>query len=170
MSPKNSQHEPYVVVPRAVLVVAGIWTVVLVALFFLFEEVHAFNSFFPKRLGPLPFTSIWFGAAGGLLISLQGIIAYNRRWLRRMDYWHFLRPVLGVFMGTLGCLIFIVLNEAATSRHAPANGVFYAVLAFVLGYREQSFRALVARLIDTIILPPDQTSGSKTSQKSTGTT
>jgi len=63
-------------------------------------------------------------------------------------------------MGTLGCLIFIVLNQAATTKHAPANGVFYAVLAFVLGFREQSFRALVMRLIDTVILPPDQPPGS----------
>ena len=52
--------------------------------------------------------------------------------------------------------MFIVLNQAATTRHVPANGVFYAMLAFVLGYREQSFRALVTRLIDTIILPPDK--------------
>jgi H+/Cl- antiporter ClcA len=147
--------------PRRVLAVALAWTIVLVALFILFEEVRAIRTFFPTKLGPLPFTSIWFGAAGGLLISLQGIFNYNRRWRRSYDYWHYLRPVIGGMMGTLGCLVFIVLNQAASTQHPPANGVFYAVLAFVLGYREQSFRALVMRLVDTIILPPDKTSGSK---------
>ena len=148
-------ENPCVVIPWFVFAVALAWVVVLVALFVLFEEIHAFASFFPKKLGPLPFTSIWFGAAGGLLISLQGIFNYNHRWRRSYDYWHYLRPVLGAFMGTLGCLVFIVLNQAATTKHPSANGVFYAVLAFVLGYREESFRALVTRLIDTIILPPD---------------
>ena len=109
------------VIPKRVLAAALAWTVVLVALFFLYEEIRAFETFFPKKLGPLPFTSVWFGAAGGLLISLQGIFAYNRRWRRSYDYWHYLRPVLGAFMGTLGCLVFIVLNQAATTKHPPAT-------------------------------------------------
>jgi hypothetical protein len=149
--------DPYGVIPKRVLATAIVWTVVLIALMLLYEEIWAFQAFFPKKLGPLPFTSIWFGATGGLLISLQGIFAYNRRWRRSYDYWHYMRPILGAFMGTLGCLIFIVLNQAATTKHPPANTTFYAVIAFVLGYREQSFRALVTRLIDTIILPSDNT-------------
>ena len=154
--------DPYVVVPKRVLFSALVWTVLLIALFFLYEEIRAFAAFFPSKVGPLPFTSIWFGAAGGWLISLQGIFAYNHRWRRSFDYWHYARPILGAFMGTLGCLVFIVLNQAATTKHLPASGVFYAVLAFVLGYREQSFRALMTRLIDTIILPPDNTAQPKT--------
>jgi hypothetical protein len=31
--------------------------------------------------------------------------------------------------------------------------VFYAVISFSLGYREESFRALLLRLIDTVIVP-----------------
>lgn len=167
----SSQYppDPYVVIPSRVVVAALAWTVVLVALFFLYEEVRAFQTFFPTKLGPLPFTSIWFGATGGLLISLQGIFAYNRRWRRSFDYWHYLRPILGAFMGTLGCLVLIVLNQAATTKHLPANGVFYAVVAFVLGYREQSFRTLVTRLIDTIILPPDKTPSTNTTPPTVGT-
>jgi hypothetical protein len=109
--------DPYVVIPKRVLAVSLLWTVALVALFILFEEIRAFKTFFPAKLGPLPFTAIWFGAVGGWLISLQGIFSYNRRWQRSYDYWHYARPLLGAFMGTLGCLVFIVLNQAATTKH-----------------------------------------------------
>ena len=76
------------------------------------------------------------------------------------DYWHMLRPIMGAFMGTLGCLTFIVLtNAASTSAHGVhPNASFYAVVALVLGYREGSFRALIFRVIDTIILPPEKSS------------
>jgi len=78
------------------------------------------------------------------------------------------RPVIGAFMGTLGCLVFIVLNDAASTTRPTANGVFYAVIALVIGYREESFRTLVTRLIDTIVLPPDKTTGGSHRGSSTG--
>ena len=56
-------------------------------------------------------------------------------------------------MGTLGCLVFIILSEAANKKNATPNPVFYDVIALAIGYREESFRHLIASLIDTIILP-----------------
>jgi hypothetical protein len=56
-------------------------------------------------------------------------------------------------MGALGCLLFIVLNEAATTQAAPANPTFYDVVALTIGYREDSFRELIAKLLDAIIGP-----------------
>jgi hypothetical protein len=153
-------------VPPSVLGVSVLWAVILVALFVCFEEIDAVADFFPAKLGPLPFTSIWFGAAGGWLISIQGIFSYNREWDPSYDYWHYMRPLLGAFMGTLGCLIFVVLNDAATTTHQTANGVFYAVIAFVIGYREESFRTLVSKLVDTIILPSEKSSGGNSSNSS----
>lgn len=141
--------------PRRILVGAIMWLVALVTVFVVYVELDAFADLIPGKLGPLPVSSLWFGAVGGLLISLQGIFTYNQRWQRSYNYWHYLRPVLGAFMGTLGCLIFIVLNDAATTARTTTNSVFYAVIAFVLGFREASFRALVTRLIDTIVLPPE---------------
>jgi hypothetical protein len=144
--------------PHMILWVALAWLVLLVSAFFLFKEIHAVANFFPPTLGELPFSVIWFGAVGGLLISLQGIFEHNRKWYRSYDYWHMLRPVMGAFMGTLGCLIFIVLNNAATTNAAHPNATFYAVIALVLGYREGSFRGLVTRLVDTIIVPSEKQS------------
>jgi hypothetical protein len=161
-------EDPCVVMPKAVLVVAILWIVLLIAAFFSYIEIHAVAHFFPHKVGGLPFSTIWFGAVGGLLISLEGIFKYNRRWLRSYDYWHYLRPVLGAIMGTLGCLVFTVLTAAAAASSTPTpNAAFYAVVALALGYREQSFRELLTRLVDTVIMPPQKEAG-KDSSATTG--
>jgi hypothetical protein len=46
-----------------------------------------------------------------------------------------------------------VITEAATTEPSPVKPVFYDVIALAIGYREASFRALLKRLLDTIILP-----------------
>jgi hypothetical protein len=146
---------PCVGMPKSVLVVAALWTVAIVTAFFLYIEIAAVRHFFPTKVGSLPISAIWFGAVGGLLVSLEGIFNYNRRWRRSYDYWHYLRPVLGAIMGTAGCLIFIVLAAAASTKDAPTDATFYAVVALALGYREANFRALLARLVDTVIIPSE---------------
>jgi H+/Cl- antiporter ClcA len=121
---------------------------------FAYIEIDAVADFFPPKIGSLPFSSIWFGAVGGLLVSLEGIFKHNHSWLRSYDYWHYLRPLLGAIMGTLGCLIFVVLTSAAASSQPPTpDPAFYAVIALSLGYREKHFRELLMRLVDTIIVP-----------------
>jgi tellurite resistance protein TehA-like permease len=145
--------EPYVTVPWHVLAVALLWLVLIVASFTVYQRNDAFADFVTFELGRLPFEVIWFGAVGGWLISAQGIFDHNREWLRSYDYWHYLRPVLGAIIGTLGCLIFIVLNDAATSREVAPNAIFYDVIALGIGYRESSFRSLLSSVFDTIILP-----------------
>jgi hypothetical protein len=152
-SADNCPEDPCTKVPRSVLVVALIWLAVLVALFFLYERDGAFKEFVSFKLGRLPFEAIFFGAVGGFLISSQGIFEHNRKWRKSYDYWHYARPILGAIVGTLGCLIFLVLNEAATKGSAVPNPVFYDVIALAIGYREESFRELIAKLFDTIILP-----------------
>jgi hypothetical protein len=149
-------ENPCVRVPLSVLVVALVWLALLVTSFICYERIDGFADFVSFRLGRLPFETIWFGAAGGWLISAQGIFDHNRKWRRSYDYWHYVRPVLGALIGTLGCLVFVVVNDAATREHAAANAVFYDVIALAVGYREASFRKLIANLFDTIILPGDK--------------
>jgi hypothetical protein len=127
--------------------------VVLIAAFVCFERIDSFADFVSFDIGPLPFASIWFGAVGGWLISAQGIFTYNSNWLRSYDYWHYVRPVVGALIGTLGCLTFIVLTEASTKEAITPNPVFYDIVALAVGYREESFRSLILKLFDTIILP-----------------
>jgi len=45
-------------------------------------------------------------------------------------------------------------DAASTKPSTAANPVFYDVVALAIGYREKSFRTLLKRLVDTIILPP----------------
>lgn len=156
LSPADTcPDDPCVVMPPHVLGIALVWLVLLVASLILFERWDGFADAVQFKLGRLPFEAIWFGAAGGLLVSLQGIFDHNHSWRRSFDYWHMLRPVLGALLGTLGCLVFIVLTDAATKTTPAVNPVFYDVVALAIGYREESFRVLLKRLIDTIILPPD---------------
>jgi hypothetical protein len=154
--------DPCVRVPGLVVAASVLWLVLLVASFVCTEKIDGFADFVEFRLGKLPFETIWFGAVGGWLISAQGIFTYNRKWLRSYDYWHYLRPVLGAIIGTLGCLIFIVLNEAATKGKPTPNAVFYDVIALAVGYREESFRKLLEKLFDSIILPGKATKDTKT--------
>jgi hypothetical protein len=149
-------EDPCVRVPWQVLAVALAWLAFLIASFVCYERIDAFADFVAFKLGRLPFEAVWFGAAGGWLISAQGIFDHNTEWRRSYDYWHYVRPVLGSLMGTLGCLVFIVLNDAATKSHLATNAVFYDVVALAIGYREQSFRELIAKLFDTIILPGEK--------------
>jgi hypothetical protein len=129
------------------------WALGLIALFVLHEVDSGFARALPAKLGPLPVSVVSFGAAGGLLVSLSGIFKYNRVWNPSFDYWHACRPMLGAFIGSIGCLVFLVLTEAAEKKTGAPNSVFYAVISFSLGYREESFRALLLRLIDTVIVP-----------------
>jgi hypothetical protein len=150
---KDCPEDPCVRVPLSVLIVSGVWLALLIAAFVCFERIDDFADFASFDLGPLPFQSIWFGAAGGWLISAQGIFDHNRKWLRSYDYWHYARPLVGALIGTLGCLLFLILSEAANKDAVAPNPVFYDVVALAVGYREESFRELIAKLFDTVILP-----------------
>jgi hypothetical protein len=160
-------EDPCVRVPTSVLLIALLWLVLIVASFICYETIDGFADFVTFRLGPLPFEAIWFGAVGGWLISAQGIFEFNREWRRSYDYWHYVRPLLGAIIGTLGCLIFIVLNEAATKATPKPNPVFYDVIALAVGYREESFRKLLEKLFDSIILPGKNEKDDKTTAATT---
>lgn len=148
-------HEPPagspVPMPRRIFVVAMLWTIALVAVFGVWITIGAVRDAVPHTLGPLPVETIWFGAVGGLLISLTGIYDHNDAWNPRFNYWHYTRPLLGAFIGVLGCLVLLVLTEASTTRAIVANATFYSVTALVIGYREETFRTLVMRLTDTLL-------------------
>jgi hypothetical protein len=137
--------------PRYIFIVAMLWTVVLVAIFGVWISIGAVRDALPHTLGPLPIETIWFGAVGGLLVSLSGIYDHNDAWNPRFNYWHYTRPLLGAFIGVLGCLVLLVLTEASTTRAIVANATFYSVTALVIGYREETFRTLVMRLTDTLL-------------------
>jgi hypothetical protein len=126
-------------------------------------RVHVSFSFAPV----LPLWVPWAGALGGATISLVGIIKYDKTWDPRYAYWHLARPLLGGVSGTIGVLIVVlVLKSVAATPPGTAGSpavqdVTYdragvavlAVLGFVIGYREQTFRTLIRRVADVILGP-----------------
>lgn len=110
----------------------------------------------------------WFGALGAILISLYGVLDHNQEWDAKWNFWHMARPVAGVVLGTVAYLIFIgVVNATGatpTTGASAAEGsgpvpdsnlIPYYVIAFVVGFREHTFRALIQRAVDVLLGPGD---------------
>ena len=105
----------------------------------------------------------WLAAAGGLLISLQGIFTHNRSWDRSYDYWHYLRPVAGALVGSVAALLILVListanassssSISAIASNSPSTRLLLDAVAVLVGYREETFRSLIARVVDVVIGP-----------------
>lgn len=114
--------------------------------------------------GLLPLGVPWFGALGGVVISLQGVFEFSGpgRWDPTYNHWHMLRPLFASVVAVVGFLLFLVILNAASTPPpflAP-NGtstaldlVIYYALAFLLGYREATFRELIKRVTDIILQP-----------------
>lgn len=112
----------------------------------------------------LPLGVIWFGALGGSLASLTGIFWHHRvDWDDSFNPWHELRPWTGLVMGSIGAFMLLVSTElatlgtaaAASSVRAPVafNPDIYYVAAFLAGFAEAPFRALVKRMTDAVFGP-----------------
>jgi uncharacterized integral membrane protein len=116
-------------------------------------------------LSVIPYWVPWAGALGGISISLVGVVGYaGNNWNpSRYGYWHLARPFLGAMFGTIAVLIIVlvlktVTNTDSTNLSTPAantpQGVgVLCVFAFVVGFREETFRSLVLRVVDVILGP-----------------
>lgn len=103
----------------------------------------------------------WFGAVGAITISLQAV--FERRgdkWDSTFNYWHLGRPLIGAVLGIMSFLILSVIVALAGSTppsadNAPnvVNVTIFEVLAFIVGYREETFRHLLKRVTDLILQP-----------------
>jgi hypothetical protein len=115
--------------------------------------------------GIIPLGVPWFGALGAVTISLYGVVDHADGWQTRWNLWHVARPVVGAILGTVGYLIFIAVIQATgttpTSVGPTKSGsivlVTYLVLAFAIGFREETFRALIERVVDILLSPGDTT-------------
>jgi hypothetical protein len=143
-------------VPAGMFLLQLAYLVVLVVVFVLFETWSEFRDALPADLGPLPIEVPWFGALGGSLISLTGIFQHSCSWDDCYKYWHYARPFIGGVIGSLGALVFFVLSDTAISgTTTAANATAFDVVAFLVGYREESFRELIKRATDLVLRPPD---------------
>jgi hypothetical protein len=122
----------------------------------------------PDPIGGLvPIVIPWFGALGAVTLSLYGVFSWNSQWDTKWNYWHAARPFVGAIFAVVSILIFIGIINAtgasANTKSAPVrDNLPYLVLAFIVGFREQTFRTLLQRAVDIILGPgiPDQTPAS----------
>jgi hypothetical protein len=114
-----------------------------------------------ETLGTVPIAVPWWGALGGVLLSLTGVFDHKHDWQRSYAYWHWARPLVGLVIASFVVLVFQAGVLAVGKDLKPAAGVtnaqnlFYYVLAFIVGYREETARALIKRVSDVMIGPGD---------------
>lgn len=146
--------------PGPILIVNLLYLAILA---FLFIGWHnrwpVFAKFTDPISGFLPVGVPWFGALGALTISLYGVVNHQTNWNKRWNLWHLTRPIVGMILGTMSFLIFIAVDKASTDTLVLGTGIKqipYFAISFAIGYREQTFRRLITKLIDTLLTPGNQ--------------
>jgi len=113
------------------------------------------------QIGALPTPVLWFGALGAVLLSLTGVFDHPYDWDDGYLLWHIARPLVGAAVAVVAVLIVIAGILAVGSNPNPASSatrttdIFYYLVAFLVGYREDTFRLLVKRLGDVVLAPGD---------------
>jgi hypothetical protein len=111
---------------------------------------HTIGKSFPTPV-------LWFGALGAVLISLTGVFQWCENWDTCYRYWHWSRPLIGASFGAVSVLIFqagiLGAGSSPTADEAGPKNLTYYLIAFLVGYREETFRQLIKRLGDVILTP-----------------
>jgi len=121
-----------------------------------------FGYAIPDKLQIIPSAVPWYGALGGVLISLVGVHEHRYDWDRRYWTWYVARPLVGAFVAIVAVLTFqsgvlaIGVNpDQGTGTSALPKDLFYYVIAFATGYREDAFRNLLRRVVDILFTSRD---------------
>ena len=111
--------------------------------------------------GIVPFAVPWFGALGAVLIGLEAVFMHNKNWDSRFNYWHIARPIMGAVLGFVAFFVMVLLIKSSGANPAfltpkdpnfsSTDLILYYVLAFLVGYREETFRELIKRASDLIL-------------------
>jgi hypothetical protein len=111
---------------------------------------------FGDTLGSIPLAVPWFGALGGVVISMAGVAEHQYDWNPRYRFWHWSRPLVGAALGVVSVLILqagilaVGSSPAGNVGSVPKNLLYY-LAAFLVGYREETFRELIKRLTDVLL-------------------
>jgi IPT/TIG domain-containing protein len=106
-------------------------------------------------IGNMPTAVPWFGALGGVMISLVGVFEHSLDWNPGYALWHWARPFVGATFAVVSVLIFQtgILSVGADPHQKGASLALYYIIGFVVGYREETFRELIKRLVDVLLSP-----------------
>jgi hypothetical protein len=131
----------------------------------LFRSIPEFYTGFRYEVGPLGkpstyifdtyrlyFNAAWFGALGGVVISLKGVYdnACNPPWSNCYNLWHLGRPFSGAATGFIAALIFMAISTTPPSR------IVIYMIAFLLGTQEARFFNFLFELTRLFVQVPDQ--------------
>jgi hypothetical protein len=158
------------VMPVSIFVVSTIYLVGLIAVFIVFVSWRSFQASLPTMLGPLPIGVVWFGATGAVIASFRGIFAYNRNWGVSYNYWHYSRPLIGAVTGPIGALMYWVLLRLGSSGIVSVRHMTFYVAAFIFGFADWAFMAMLHSVTEVIINPGGTTpapKGNAVTQKAT---
>ena len=109
---------------------------------------------------------LFFGALGGVLLSLEGVFQHGHDWDETYFLWHIARPIVGAAIAVVAVLILqagilavgvqpIGPGSTQTPGVSPVDkDLLYYVAAFVVGYREETFRDLIKKAADLIFTSP----------------
>jgi len=143
---------------KTIFLIALAYLLVLLTLGLVFFIKRTFLFFLPDSFGPVAIGVPWFGALGAVLISLSGVFDHERDWDPDYWPWHIARPFIGVGLGVVSVIIAKagVLAVGAIPPTQPekiTTNLLYYLIAFAVGYREETFRELLKRLLDVILTP-----------------
>lgn len=142
---------------KTVFIIALSYFFIILILAVLFFVRRDWLIFLPPAFGPIPVAVPWFGALGAVLISLTGVFEHEHDWDPGFWPWHLARPFIGIGLAVVSVLILqagvlAVGSSPNTQPELPKNLLYYLV-AFLVGYREETFRELIKRLVDVVLSP-----------------
>lgn len=120
---------------------AVLFLLVLLAAFYVANRA----AFTPWSAVQLPIEGMWFGALGGVMISLKGVYdhAGPGDWDNQFGLWHFGRPFTGAIAGAITSLLLFVVNGSDPAK-APSAPVVY-IAAFIFGTQERRFFEILSQ-------------------------
>lgn len=79
-----------------------------------------------------------------MLISLTGVFDHEHDWDKDLWPWHVTRPFIGFALGIVSVLIFqagiLAVGTTAAANTGTSRNRLYFLIAFIVGYREETFR------------------------------
>lgn len=111
---------------------------------------------FPGFLGPIPIGIFWLGALGSVVRGLSSAIGTADSsvypWYYNSEYWHIARPIIGAAFALFTYLFFLsILDPKGTGSVGGQYGTY--LLAFIVGYSDGTFAALIERTINVLLGP-----------------
>lgn len=127
------------------------------------KPVHDFLvALFPDPIGSIPLVVPWLGALGSVtrgLANSYGEVDFIERSPSRPRYynslaWYIGRPFVGAVFGIFVFIFFLtVVDPSGKSKPGGEYGI--DILAFIVGYADGTFVALIQRAINVLLGPGD---------------